>query len=197
MNTIVKDVLRLQLSTMLSNEINPSEPHVINTTSIVLRYRMNKESEEDYKYSYYSFFAEHTNPNNSNIIIDYVKNTLWPILEKGNPEPQQENYCYAIHYLLATACPFLRGSAGFAKVMLNAALRRIGLPFVKETKAYHRKSDWVAILSPTFIEYYRDKDVMFEVDTSYKNYKSKINSKRSTNNNRTRKMIQNMIVTKD
>ena len=189
MDTILKDVLRLQLSIILPNESNPSKPYVTNTTSIIVKRRMKEDFEELYKYSGYSFFAEHTNPNNSDIIIRYVINTLWPTLEKGNPTPQQETYCYAIHYLVATACPFLRGSAGFAKVMLNAALRRVGLPFVKETKLYHRKSDWVAILSPSFQDYIVDKDKLFEVDTKYKNYKSKINSRRSMNNNRTEELI--------
>ena len=64
--------------------------------------------------------------------------------------------------MLTISCPFFKGSAGFAKVILNAALLRIGLQPVKETTEYERKSDWVAMLSPTFEEYYAKKDAMFE-----------------------------------
>jgi hypothetical protein len=110
---------------------------------------------KSYGYSIYTLAVFHTAPNISHHIIEYIKNNLWPALSK-------EEDCYRIHWLLAIACPFHKGSAGFAKVVLNAALLRIGLQPVKETKEYERKSDWVAILSPTFEEYYAKKDAMFE-----------------------------------
>jgi hypothetical protein len=115
---------------------------------------------KSYNYSGWSSYrlaVTHTLYDTRREILTYITLTLWPKLEE-----KKEEDCYQLHWLLATACPFFRGSAGFAKVVLNAALLRIGLQPVKETKEYERKSDWVAILSPTFEEYYAKKDAMFE-----------------------------------
>jgi len=79
--------------------------------------------------------------------------------------------CFYIHWLFTNACPFQRG---FAKVLLNAALLRIGESVVKETPDYHAKTDWVAMLSTTFEKYYKDVDKMFtNFDYKFKTKKSK------------------------
>jgi hypothetical protein len=109
----------------------------------------------------------HTDISDSNIIITYITNNLWKWINDISiraERVQYEHLCYMLHWLLAIACPFQRGSAGFAKVMLNAALWKFGLPPVKETPEYARKTDWVAMFSPTFEEYYSMKDIMFEID---------------------------------
>jgi hypothetical protein len=62
--------------------------------------------------------------------------------------------CYYLHWLISSLTPFCRGSASFSKVILNAALLKCGLPYVKETPEYFKKSDWVALFTPTFDEYY-------------------------------------------
>jgi hypothetical protein len=78
-----------------------------------------------------------------------------------------QEHCYYLHWLLSNATPFKRGSAGFSKIILNAALLRCKLTPVKETKAYLRMSDWVAMFSPTFEEYYVYKHIMFEPDLAF------------------------------
>jgi hypothetical protein len=106
----------------------------------------------------YSIAVLHTRPIHSSQIIAYISK-IWPFIKN-------ETDCYMIHWLFTTACPFTRGSAGCAKVILNAALWKIGLPPVKETPEYTRKTDWVAILSSSFEEYSSKKEAMFEIDTS-------------------------------
>ena len=103
-----------------------------------------------------------TTQNSRNTLLTYIKDNIW------NDKMTEED-CYKIHWLLATACPFIRGSAGFAKVMLNAALLRCKLHPVKETMYYSRQTDWVAMLSPTFDEYYSKKNDMFETDDDFNN----------------------------
>jgi hypothetical protein len=83
--------------------------------------------------------------------------TIWSLLQKK----RKEEYCYMIHYLFCNLTPFVRGSAGCSKVLLNACLLKCGLSMVKETDEFHAQSDWVALLSPTFGDYYEYKDKMF------------------------------------
>jgi len=129
------------------------KPEVTSTIGFMARYNITYK--KFYGYSIYTLAVFHTAPNTSRRIMEHITIDLWPVLSK-------EEDCYKLHWLLAIACPFYKGSAGFAKVVLNAALLRIGLQPVKETKEYERKSDWVAILSPTFEEYYAKKDAMFK-----------------------------------
>ena len=100
-----------------------------------------------------------SNEDNIAFILDEVKH-VWENLSK-------EADCYYLHWLLSNATPFKRGSAGFSKIILNAALLRCKLTPVNETKTYLRMSDWVAMFSPTFEEYYVYKHIMFEPDLSF------------------------------
>lgn len=134
------------------------------TSKFMFRERHDRNSKPTMGYITYGLSITHTLPYTSNLIINYIKTHIW------NKENITEKDCYMIHWLLAIACPFLRGSASFAKVMLNAALLRCELHPVKETTYYFKQTDWVAIFSPTFDEYYAKKDDMFEKDTMFQEY---------------------------
>jgi hypothetical protein len=154
----LKDFLTYNLIT-----IHTSLPMIGNvpTSSLSFRNRFDEPTYNYYGYYAYTLCIMHTPYEISTEITKYVSNYLWGYLTYSET-PDKEKICYAIHWLLAIACPFLRGSAGFAKVMLNAALLRIGKSSVEETPEYKRKTDWVAILTPTFDEYYVKKDEMFQ-----------------------------------
>jgi hypothetical protein len=59
-----------------------------------------------------------------------------------------------MHWLFTTTTPFFRGSAAVAKILLNACLIKCGLAPVMESPAFHAHSDWIALLSPRFDNYY-------------------------------------------
>jgi hypothetical protein len=132
------------------------------TSKFMFRERHDINSKPTMGYTTYGLSITHTNPYTSKLIIDYISENIWN-------DTMTEEDCYKIYWLLAIACPFLRGSASFAKVMLNAALLRCKLHPVKETAVYFRQTDWVAMLSPTFEEYYAKKAEMFETDNDFDN----------------------------
>ena len=109
--------------------------------------------------------TRHTSVENMYIIIEVVKH-YWNMIEqhKNSGDIRLKSLCFYIHWLLCNATPFRRGSAGFSKVVLNACLLKCGLEKMKETKEYFRKSDWVAMFSPTFDIYLEKCDSMFEID---------------------------------
>ena len=141
--------------------IHTTIPNVgIIPTSVIRVASQSKNSWTEYGSYIYTLCIYHTKLEQSNIIIKHIESTIW-----GNIRTIED--CYQIHWLLAIACPFQRGSAGFAKVMLNAALLKIGFASVRETAEYQRKTDWVAIFSPTFEEYYEKVPQMFEADPNF------------------------------
>lgn len=99
-------------------------------------------------YGFY-FFSRLTITHTTYGLVEYLQE-----IEDAWNKCKDERGCYYLHWLISAATPFCRGSAGFAKVILNAALLRCGLLPVKETAAYFTKSDWVAMLTPTFDDYY-------------------------------------------
>ena len=131
-------------------------------TSGIRLYLRTKSSWTNWGSFVYTFRIFHTDINIC-IYILYCIKSIWEKLQSATDNKP----CYQIHWLLAIACPFQRGSAGFAKVMLNAALLKIGLAPVRETAGYQRKTDWVAIFSPTFEEYYEKVPQMFEDDPNF------------------------------
>ena len=144
-------------SSFMTIHITLPNGQIIPTSELLLQARHSESTfKRYYGYLIYSIAVLHTRPVYSAQIIAYISE-IWPFITN-------EKDCYIIHWLLAVACPFKRGSAGFAKVMLNAALWKIGLPPVKETAEYTRKTDWVAILSSSFEEYSSKKEAMFEID---------------------------------
>lgn len=164
------------ISNIYEPYINFSEPSIpviqINTEldpDTIIETSTIKLDKPEPRYPLHLLCIYHTSKYDSrNTILKYVAD-IWLNLTS-------ENECYKIHWLLATACPFLRGSAGFAKVMLNAALLRCKLHPVKETMYYLRQTDWVAMLSPTFDEYYAKKAEMFEEDKMFEENVAKIES---------------------
>jgi len=144
-------------SSFMTIHITLPNGQIIPTSELLLQARHSESTfKRYYGYLIYSIAVLHTRPVYSAQIIAYISE-IWPFITN-------EKDCYIIHWLLAVACPFKRGSAGFAKVMLNAALWKIGLPPVKETAEYTRKTDWVAILSSSFEEYSSKKEAMLEID---------------------------------
>jgi hypothetical protein len=55
-----------------------------------------------------------------------------------------------------------RGSAGAAKVVLNAALHYLGFGMVIEKEQYQRQVDWVSMFCPDFEDFYENKNSFFE-----------------------------------
>lgn len=109
-----------------------------------------------WKHLSYSLRATHTDFSLINEIFNVIK-LAW---KKINDEKECKRYCdskfcFMIHWLFCIATPFIRGSAGCAKVLLNAALIKCGYHAVKETSYYYKETDWVAMFSPTFEEYYK------------------------------------------
>lgn len=106
----------------------------------------------------------HTSPEFIVFLLKKVKE-IWSSIIPTLHLTEIMQSAFKIHWLIATATPFSRGSAGFAKVMLNAAIQRAYnlaqhyklnlavMPLLKETPQYNRKSDWVALLSPKFENY--------------------------------------------
>jgi hypothetical protein len=111
-------------------------------------------------YNYDMLMLTHTPIKNISILLQKLSDT-W------NKETQTEEECYMIHWLFCNATPFLRGSAGCSKVLLNAILFKNGQYPVKETVDFHRQTDWVAMFSPTFDIYWRKKDELFEKDGDF------------------------------
>lgn len=111
-------------------------------------------------YTYYMLMLTHTPVQNIDVLLHYLA-IVW------NKSEQTQQECYVIHWLFCIAMPFLRGSAGCAKVLLNAVLLKNGFNPVKERGDFYRQTDWIAIFSPTFEIYWSKKDEMFEDDTEF------------------------------
>ena len=111
-------------------------------------------------YTYDMLMLTHTPAQNIDVLLHYLA-TVW------NEPTKKEEECYKIHWLFCIAMPFLRGSAGCAKVLLNAMLLKNGFDPVKERGDFYQQTDWVAIFSPTFEIYWSKKDEMFEDDTEF------------------------------
>lgn len=79
-------------------------------------------------------------------------------------EKEIRKKCYKLFWLIANMCPYRRGSAATAKVVLNMALTVCGLPIVMETFLYRKQADWVAMLN-TFENFYEmvEKNEIFNV----------------------------------
>jgi hypothetical protein len=114
------------------------------------RYK-NVNIKEQFGFATNSFSLVHTSPEHIPRLLHSIE-SLWARLQPG----VHPLICYAIHWLFAIACPYRRGSAGCAKMLLNAALIKINLPIVKESPQYARKTDWVAMFSPS-LEIYHTK----------------------------------------
>lgn len=181
---------------------NPLNGEKIKTSQIKVSVR------EDVKKRYthmndgkiHSLVLYHTEHDNVVKIIDIVSK-IWNTISVISKDPRINKeeyiqYCYMLHWLLTIACPFFRGSAGFAKVILNAALFKLGFLPLRETKEYYTKSDWFAIFSPTFNIYYSKIPYIFEVDNDaliqMQNIKKSLesanrsHSEKETNGNRNR-----------
>ena len=147
------------------------------------------------RFSVASLIVRHTAPEYVPILLTKVRE-FWRAINHTSTIEEIRDRSLAIHWLISTAAPFHRGSAGFAKIMLNAVrqkanfarqvenarrqqqvqangmnvdiLNLLDMPILKETPQYNRKSDWVALLSPTFKSYITDVNGeirdMFEID---------------------------------
>lgn len=71
----------------------------------------------------------------------------------GRGSSAAETWCFHLYWLFATLMPFARGSAGAAKVVLNAMRAVCALPPLTETETYRRQADWVAIASSSAEEF--------------------------------------------
>lgn len=112
-------------------------------------------------YTYNMMMLTHTPIENIGTLLDHLT-IVW-----DKPTQKTEQECYVIHWLFCIAMPFLRGSAGCAKVLLNAMLFKNGFKPVKERDDFYQQTDWVAMFSPTFDIYWTKKDEMFEDDTEF------------------------------
>ena len=114
------------------------------------------------------------NSDKTNAIFKKINDIMVEIISGTIQSSEKEKQCYMLHWLFCNLCPFLKGSAGFAKILLNVALLLCNCQPVKETEFYFKHSDWVALLSPTFEMYYSKKDEMFEIDHQLKEIKKSL-----------------------
>ena len=99
---------------------------------------------------------------------------LWNEIERKKDKKLIVKLCYKMHWLFTTTTPFFRGSAAVAKILLNACLIKCGLAPVMESPAFHAHSDWIALLSPRFDNYYdriQKGDVFIDKVKNVKNVK--------------------------
>lgn len=68
---------------------------------------------------------------------------------------------FEIYYLFVNILPFLRGSAGAGKVLLNSCLSAFDQDIVRETPEYQSQADWFAFAANNFEEFYSQVHVMF------------------------------------
>jgi len=166
-NTVSLNLIAHPLKLIPIYITNPLDGAKIETSYINVSVR--EDVKEIYKLNdgkIHSLVLYHTEYDNINIIMSIVS-TIWLIISDTRYDlTDRIKLCYCLHWLLAIACPFFRGSAGFAKVILNAALYKLGIKPVREKEIYFTKSDWIAIFSPTLDIYLSKIHSIFEEDTN-------------------------------
>ena len=161
-NPFLKKILQMYTDIPDSGTQIPTTSR-IPTTSFGFRSRF-MDWARSFGYSVERLTIMHTSPEFIVFLLKKVKE-IWSSIIPTLHVTEIMQSAFKIHWLIATATPFSRGSAGFAKVMLNAAIQRAYnlaqhyklnlavMPLLKETPEYNRKSDWVALLSPKFENY--------------------------------------------
>ena len=112
----------------------------------------------------YTIHVQHTSSGRFLYFLDEYKLVLNNMEEEKNKRMgKSDRSCYELYWIITNMCPMSRGSAGTAKVVLNAALRYLGFEMVKEKEPYQRQADWVAMFSPDFEDFYEKKEQLFKV----------------------------------
>jgi len=148
-NTLYSKLIEFSRNTLFNMYVTLPSGKKIQSISLYNENKYDKDHPHIERYFGFYFFSRLAITHTSYGLTEYLTE-----IEDAWNKCRDERGCYYLHWLISAATPFCRGSAGFSKVILNAALLRCGLLPVKETAAYFKKSDWVAILTPTFDDYY-------------------------------------------